>query len=97
MATLGVDKSKLQEVLGPKFEEFQPQLEEVQKRLKHSNKLYELSQPLPITLVAKKETGDIWSQNNEPMNVDTHLTAENRQHFDTRPLSLQKFEARVRP
>ena len=71
LATLGVDKSKLQEVLGPKFEEFQPQLEEVQKRLKHSNKLYELSQPLPIALVAKKETGDIWSQNNEPMNVDT--------------------------
>lgn len=71
LAHLGVDKSKLQEVLGPKYEEFQPQLEEVQKRLKHSNKLYELSQPLPISLLSKKDTNDIWSQNNEPLNVST--------------------------
>lgn len=66
--TLGFEEGNLQEKLGPKYNEFEPQLEEIKGKLKQANRLYALSKELPIKLAAKKE-GDIWEKTNEPFNV----------------------------
>ena len=67
--SLGIEDSKLQKTLGPKYEEFEPQLEEIKTKLKQANKLYSISNDLPISLATKKEI-DLWEKANEPLNVD---------------------------
>jgi hypothetical protein len=62
------DQAQLQLALGPKFDEFEPEIEQIKSKLKQANKLYTLSNELPITIITKQNP-DIWQKTVEPFNV----------------------------
>jgi hypothetical protein len=94
MKILTVEDAKLQKALGPKYEEFEPQLEDIKNKLRQANKLFTISAELPITLATKREA-DLWEKANEPLNVDSHHT-ENGERLQERQLDLQDAHPRLR-
>ena len=91
MKILTIEDAKLQKALGPKYEEFEPQLEDIKNKLRQANKLYSISAELPITLATKREA-DLWEKANEPLNVDCNHK-ENGKCLQERQLDLPNTDA----